>query len=181
MDDDCIVTASVVLDKALAALGHRDAVRAQASDAEVPTVAIVAARSFQGHLARALPLRPLGRYRSGARSVSRFNRRRHAPRDWLGLALETPGALFAHGAVFLIDSMPVPVCRRARARRCRTVRGQAFCGFCAAKKERFCGWRPRLICTTTGVPVAFDRLPGGLHDPTPVHELCSGLPATATV
>ena len=181
MDDDFIVTAFVVLDKTMAALGHRDDARAQASDAEVLTVAVVAAKYFQNHLARALQMMHLGRYLSGALSVSRFNRRLHRLADWLGLAAATLGALFATGEAFLIDSMPVPVCRRARARRCRKVRGQAFCGYCAAKREKFFGWRLHLICTTGGVPVAFDLLPGGLHDLTPVHELAYGLPDAATV
>ncbi len=101
--------------------------------------------------------------------------------DWLGRAAETLGALLATGAASLIDSLPVPVCRRARARRCRKVRGKGFCGYCAAKKERFFGWRLHLVCTTGGVPVAFDLLPGGLHDLTPLHELTHGLPAGARV
>ncbi len=181
MDDDFMVTAFVVLDKTMAALGHWDDVRAQASDAAVLTVAVVAARYCQNHLARALQVMHLGRYRSGPLSVSRFNRRLHHLAGWLGLAVATLGALFAAGEVFLIDSMPVPVCRRARARRCRKVRGQAFCGYCAAKREKFFGWRLPLICTADGVPVACDLLPGGLHDLTPVHELTYGLPERATV
>ena len=181
MDDDFIVTAVVVVDKTMQALGHRDDVRARASDAEVLTVAIGAARYFQSHLARALQVMPLGHYLSGPLSASRFNRRLHALRDWLGLALETLGALYATGEAFLIDSMPVPVCKRTRARRCQKVRGKDFCGYCAAKRERFFGWRLHLACTTTGVPVAFDLLPGGLHDLTPIHELTYGLPDGATV
>src|SRR4051795_13449890 len=109
MDDDFIVTAFVVIDQTMAALGHRDDVRARASDAAVLTVAVVAARSFQSHLARALQVMHLGHYLSGALSVSRFSRRLHALRGWLGLALETLGELFAHGEAFLLDSMPVPV------------------------------------------------------------------------
>jgi len=181
MDDDFIVTTYVVLDKTMAALGHQDDVRARASDAEVLTVAVVAARYFQSHLARAVQMMHLGRYLSGALSISRFNRRLHALRDWLPLVLATLGELFAHGEAFLIDSMPVPVCRRARARRCRKVSGKAFCGYCAAKREKFFGWRLHLVCTTGGVPVAFDLLPGGLHDLTPLHELAYGLPEAATV
>src|SRR5215211_5088523 len=78
MDDDFIVTAFVVLDKTMAALGHRVDVRAGASDAEVLTVAVVAAKYFQSHLARALAMMHLGRYLSGPLSVSRFSRRLHA-------------------------------------------------------------------------------------------------------
>ncbi len=85
----------------------------------------------------------------------------------------------AVGAAFLLDSLPVPVCRRARARRCRKVRGTLFCGYGAAKREQCFGWRRHLVCTPAGVPVAFDLLPGGLHDLPPVHELTSGLPEDA--
>ncbi len=167
MDGDFIVTAFVVIDKTMAALGHRDDVRARASDAEVLTVAVVAAKYFQCHL---------GRYLSGPLSVSRFSRRLPALRGWLYLALETLGALFATGGAFLIDSMPVPVCRRARARRCRKLHGRAFCGTCAAKREKFFGWRLHPVCTAASVPVACDLLPARSHDHTPVHELCHGLP-----
>ena len=78
MDDDFIVTAYVVIDKVMRTLGHRDDVRAKAADAEVLTVAVVAARAFQHHLERALQVMHRGRYLSGPLSVSRFNRRRHA-------------------------------------------------------------------------------------------------------
>jgi hypothetical protein len=110
---------------------------------------------------------------------SRFSRRRPALGGWLRLILETPGELFARGAAFLLDSLPVPVCRRARARRCRKVRGKLFCGYCAAKREQCFGWRLHLVCTPAGVPVAFDLVPGGVHDLTPVHELTYGLPEDA--
>jgi hypothetical protein len=36
-----------------------------------------------------------------------------------------------------------------------------------------------LVCTTDGVPLAFDLLPGGLHHLTPIHELTYGLPTGA--
>jgi IS5 family transposase len=61
------------------------------------------------------------------------------------------------------------------------VRGKDFCGYCAAKREPFFGWRLHLICTPAGVPVSFDLVPGGLHDLTPIHELTAALPEGATV
>ncbi len=74
MDDDFIVPTFVVFDKTMAALGHRDDVRAGASDAAVLTVAVVAAQYFQRHLARAVQVLHRGRYLSGPLSASRFNR-----------------------------------------------------------------------------------------------------------
>jgi len=181
MNDDWIVTAYVMIDEVMQALGHRSHALARTSDAAVLTVAVVAAKYFQNHHERALGVLRLGGYLSGPLSASRLNRRLHALAEWLGLALATLGELLATGAVFLLDSMPVPVCKRARAGRCCKVRGREFCGYCAAKRERFCGWRLHLVCTATGVPVAFDLLPGALHDLTPVHELVYGLPAGAAI
>ena len=181
MNDDVIVTAYVVIAELLRHAGHRDHALAQVGDAEVLTVAVVAAAYFQNHQTRALQVLQGMRYLSGRLSASRFNRRLHALADWFGLLLETLGGLFARGEAFILDSLPVPVCRRARARRCRKVRGKAYCGYCAAKREKLFGWRLHLVCTPTGVPVAFALLPASLHDLTPVHELTAALPAGAGV
>ena len=91
-------------------------------------------------------------------SVSRFNRQLHRYGDFLELCLETLLELSQTGEAFIIDSIPVPVCKRSRARRCRKVRGREFCGYCAAKKEKFFGWRLHLICTPAGQPVALRAL-----------------------
>jgi len=181
MSDDLIVTVYVVLDEIMQALGHRSHRLAQISDAEVLTVAVVAAKYFANNHERALGVLHGMGYLAKPLSASRFNRRLHALGGWLRLGLEALGELFAQGEAFLLDSMPVPVCRRARARRSRKLRGKAFCGYCAAQKTKFFGWRLHLICSTAGVPVAFDLLPGGLHDLTPIHELTYALPAGATV
>jgi hypothetical protein len=181
MSDDLIVTVYVVIDDVMRALGHRGHPAAQLSDAEVLTVAVVAATSFQNHHERALQVLIGMRYLSGRLGPSRFNRRLHALADWLRLIAEALGAAFAQGEAFLIDSLPVPVCRRVRARRCRKVRGAEYCGYCAAKREKFFGWRLHLVCTLAGVPVAFELLPASLHDLTPVHEVTVGLAEGASV
>ncbi len=80
------------------------------------------------------------------------------------------------GSVFVIDSMPFPVCKRVRARHCKKVRGKAFYGYCAAKKEKSFGWRLHLICTASGVPVNVDLLPASEQDLNPIHELTFALP-----
>lgn len=180
MNDAYIVTVYSVIDDLLKAHGYRDDVRATVSAAEILTVAVVAAKYFQNHHERALcvmiklgDVPPL--------SVSRFNRRLHALRDWLYGIVALLGDLFSGGEVFIIDSLPLPVCKRVRARRCRKVRGKIYCGYCAAKREKFFGWRLHLLCTAEGIPVAFDFLPAALQDLTPIHELTVHLPSAATV
>ena len=180
MNDIYIVTAYSVIDDLLKAHGYADDVRATISAAEILTVAVVAAKYFQNHHERALcVLTKLGDIPT--LSVSRFNRRLHALSDWLYGIVTLLGELFASGEVFIIDSMPLPVCKRVRARRCKKVRGKAYCGYCAAKREKFFGWRLHLICTAEGIPVSFDLLPASEHDLTPIHELTVNLPDGATV
>jgi len=181
MNEEVIVTTYVVIDDGLKAFGQRSHVLAQMSDAEVLLVAIVAALYFQNHHERALcVLVGMGYIRRGL-SVSRFNRRLHQMADWLPGLLMILGELFSCGEVFVMDSMPVPVCKRARAGRCRKVRGAQYCGYCAAKKEKFFGWRLHMICTPNGLPVSFDLLPAALHDLAPIHELTVQLPCGACV
>ncbi len=181
MDAVWIITVFVIIDDLMEHLDHRTHCLAAVSDAEVITIAVVAAKYVHNHHERAVcVMRDLG-YLSGRLSVSRFNRRLHALADWLAFIPTTLGEVFTEGEVFVIDSLPVPVCRRARARRCRKVRGRIYCGYCAAKKEKFFGWRLHLVCTPMGLPVRFTILPASLHDLTPVHELTAHLPAGARV
>ncbi len=155
-------------------------VERKVSAAEILTVAVVAAKYLQNHHERTLYiLKQLGYI--GQMSVSRFSRRLHALYDWLQNIVLLLGELYAQGEVYIIDSMPLPVCKRVRARRCKKVRGRAFCGYCATKHEKFFGWRLHLICTAEGIPVSFDLLPASLHDLTPLHELAFCLPAQASL
>ena len=180
MNDSYIVTTYVVIDDILKAYGYQDDCRAQGSAAEILTVAVVAAKYLQNHHERTLYiLKQLGYI--GGMSVSRFNRRLHALYDWLQNIVVLLGELYAQGEVYIIDSMPLPACKRVRARRCKKVRGRAFCGYCAAKKEKFFGWRLHLICTAEGIPVSFDLLPASQHDLTALHELAFCLPVGASI
>jgi len=179
MDADWIITAFVLIDTLMERLGHQSDVRAQVPDSEVILIAVVAAKYFQNHHERAVCILRETRYLSGRIAVCRFNRRLHKLADWLAFIAMTLGEVLRKGKVFVTDSLPVPVCRRVRARRCRKVRGRAYCGYCAAKKEKFFGWRLHLICTPTGVPVSFQLLPAAFHDLTPIHELAYVLPPGA--
>lgn len=146
MDDSFIISAYCIISDTLEHLGQQTHTLAQLEDAEILTVAVVAARYFQNHQERALCLMiRLGYIRT--LSVSRYNRRLHALAYWLEGMLVLLGEVFAKGEAFIIDSLPVPVVKRIRARRCKKVKGAAFCGYCAAKQEKFFGWRLHLICT----------------------------------
>jgi hypothetical protein len=139
-----------VIDDVLKAYGFQDDPRATGYGAEILTVAVIAAKYFQNHQERALVILSRLVYVRGL-SVSRFNRRLHALQAWLSGMVQVVAEVFTTGEVFIIDSMPLPVCKRVRASRCRKLRGKPFCGYCAAKKEKFFGWRLHLVCTPRDV------------------------------
>lgn len=179
MDAMWIITTFWIIDEMMLAVGHCSHPLVQVPDSEVLTVAVVAAKYFQNHHQQALWMMDALGYLSGKISTSRCNRRLHALADWLPWLTEMLGEVFASGDVFGMDSIPVPVCRRARARRCRKVRGRLYCGYCAAKDEKFFGWRFHWVCTPQGQPVRFTLLPASLHDLTPLYELADALPEGA--
>lgn len=130
MDDTKIITAYVIIDDVLKHLGHKSHCLAQVSDAEVLTVAVVALWprcTFKIIMRYEITLTMMHRlgYLGKPLSTSRFSRRLHALSHWLEYVTELVGMMFAQGEAYIIDSLPVPVCRRARARRCH---GAAKCG-----------------------------------------------------
>lgn len=176
-----IITVYVVFDTLHQTVLEPPKYKPKMTPAEIMTVAVVAARSFQNNLERALlMLRETG-YLPPQRclSISRFNRQLHRQADVLAFCLETLMTVARDGEAFILDSLPAPVCKRARARRCRKVRGRLYCGYCAAKKEKFFGWRVHVLCTPEGLPAACTMLPGALHDLTPLYELTIDLPGGA--
>lgn len=179
MDVDWIIAAFVLIDTLMERLGHQRDVRVQVPDSEVILIAVVAATYFQNHHERAVGILRETRYLSGRIEVTRFHRRLHTLADWLAFIARTLGEILCRGEVFVIDSLPVPVGRRVRARRWRKVGGRTFCGSCAAKQEKFFSQRLHLIGTPRGVPVSFALLPAAFHDLTPRHELAVVLPPGA--
>lgn len=181
MNEIIIITIYVVIAEVMEELGHQSHPLSQVSDAEVLLIGVVAALYFRNHQERALCVMLGMGYVSGQLSISRFNRRLHALAGWLGLIMEQLMEVLTTGEAFILDSMPLPVCKRVRAMRCRKVRGRDYCGYCEAKKEKFFGWRLHLICTPDGLPVSFEIVPAAYHDLTPIHELTVSLPVGACV
>ncbi|MBD2287588.1 MAG: IS982 family transposase [Microcystis sp.] len=55
----------------------------------------------------------------------------------------------------LIDGLPIPLCCFSRAPNCRSFRGEADYGFCAAKKQTYYGFHGHLLISGTGVITGF--------------------------
>ena len=133
MDDSFIVSAYCIISATLEGFEHQTHKLARVSDAEVLTVAVVAAKFFGNHQERAPCLmiktgyiRPL--------SISRYNRRLHALATWLECSFNILTQAFTQQPVFIIDSIPLPVCKRVRATRLPESQGQSFLRLLCAEK-----------------------------------------------
>lgn len=66
--------------------------------------------------------------------------------------------------VSLVDSLPVPVCRFARAYRCRLFGGEAAFGHDHVQRQTFYGFRIHVRCCHPGVIAAFSLAPANAAD-----------------
>jgi hypothetical protein len=77
-------------------------------------------------------------------------------------------------ACLLIDSLPAPVCRFARAYRCRSFGGFAAFGYDALAHQTYYGLRLHLHLTWPGVITAATLAPANAADPAVAPELLVG-------
>jgi len=73
--------------------------------------------------------------------------------------------------ISIIDSAALPVCRLARAYRCRRFKWEADYGFDEMSKQVFYGFRLHLRVAYPGVIVGVELAPASAHDTQLVHEL----------
>ncbi|RKR80797.1 DDE family transposase [Mucilaginibacter gracilis] len=69
---------------------------------------------------------------------------------------------------FIVDSMPLEVCKNARAARSKICKEQEYAfpnhGFCAAQSSRYYGYKLHAVCSVDGVFENFDLSPASVHD-----------------
>lgn len=164
----------------LQAYGHKDDPQARMTTAEVMTVALVAAHFFVGNQDLSRRFLHEHGYIPSMLSKSRFNRRLHALPDTLWQALWAMVAAVHHQlnaeGIYIVDSLPVPVCDNIRIRRCRLYRDEAYRGYCASKRRYYFGLKVHLLITATGQPVEIVLSAASLADLEGLKRLPLDLP-----
>ena len=165
-----IITIYCVCDEFLKAYGHKQDPQARMSDAEIMTVALVAATFFVGNHERSRVFLYEHGYIPTMLSRSRFNRRLHALPDTLWQALfyvlgEAAKQSNPTGE-YMVDSFPVPVCDNIRIWRCKLYQDEAYRGKIASKKRFFYGLKVHLLIAGNGQPVEMVLAPGSVADIT---------------
>lgn len=77
--------------------------------------------------------------------------------------------------ISIVDSFPMPVCRFARANRCRIFAGQAAYGYDEVAKQTYYGLRAHVRICWPGVIVATTIAPANIHDTQAAEELLQGV------
>ncbi|AJW64133.1 Transposase DDE domain protein [Elizabethkingia miricola] len=70
--------------------------------------------------------------------------------------------------IFIIDSMPVEVCKLSRSGTSKICKDAEYCypnrGFCASQKMHFYGYKLHAVCSINGVFQSVDLSPASVHD-----------------
>jgi hypothetical protein len=172
------------VDDLLKAMQHREDSRAEFSDAEVVSTAIVAMLFFGGNFERARSFLHSSGMMPRMLSRSRLSRRLSRLGDLIDVIFHQLGQTLKalnRESRYSLDSFPVAMCDNIRISRSRLAQGAQFRGYLASKRRYFYGVRVQVVVTVEGVPVEYSILPGSLSDIEGLAHLPLCLPVGADV
>ncbi len=167
--DTQIILIYCLCDDLLKAMQHKEDAQCQMSDAEVMTVALVAALHYRGNFALAGRMLSVHGYLRVMLDKSRFSRRLHRIKRLFLTLFALLGESFKQmneESVYIIDSFPIAACDNVRIPRSKRYRGEAYRGRQASKKRYFYGLKVHLLVTANAEPVEFFFTPGSVSDVT---------------
>lgn len=79
------------------------------------------------------------------------------------------------GAIRLIDSMPIEVCRYSRAKSCRILKDNEQSaptfGYCATQQQLYFGYKLHCVCSASGIIHRYDLSQAHHHDINYLHDV----------
>lgn len=182
--DTRIILVYCVCDDYLKSIRHREDGQCRVSDAEILTIALVAALEFRGNFAAANRFMSTHHYVLYRLSRSRFSRRLHRLKGHLLTLFAQLGEVWkalAEEEIYVLDTFPIVACDNIRIRRCRLYQDERYRGYQASKKRYFYGLKVHLLVTRDGCPVEFFLTPGATADVTGLQDFDFDLPAGALI
>jgi hypothetical protein len=100
---------------------------------------------------------------------SQFNRRRKYLMAYIQKCQQYMAQQLCQGEnTFLIDSMPLPICRFSRARHLKICKKDIFSapeyGFCASQNTHYFGYKLHAVCSFNGIFTDFELSKANIHD-----------------
>ncbi len=179
-----IITIYAITDDLLKAIGHKDDIRRNMSDAEIITTAVVAAIYFCGNHSKACSYMKDHKLIPDMLEKSRFNRRLHEISMLINDLFHQIGMILKQSSdctEYLLDSFPVPMCDNIRIFNVKLIESEEYRGYIASKKRYFYGVRVQLLTTKSGIPVEFVFMPGSASDVRALNALPFNLPEGSEV
>jgi len=98
-----------------------------------------------------------------------YNRRRRKLFPFIEIVREKIATVFNEfEEYFVVDSMPLEVCKVSRSSRSTICKDEDFCrpdkGYCASQKMYYYGYKLHGICSVSGVFQSIDISPASVHD-----------------
>lgn len=98
-----------------------------------------------------------------------YNRRRRRLADKLNdIRLKLASAFNEFENYFVVDSMPLEVCKLSRSSRSKICKENSYAypdkGYCAAQNSTYYGYKLHAVCSVKGVFQAIDLSPASVHD-----------------
>src|SRR5690606_33959941 len=168
----------------LRAMDHRDDGQCQMNDAEVMTIAMVAALYFSGNFALSCRMLHEQGYMPRMLSASRFNRRLHRIKPLFLTLFACLGEQFKQlneESVYVVDTFPIAACDNYRIRRSRRYQGEDYRGYVSSKRRYFYGLKLHLLVTAQAEPVEFFLTPGSWGDVAGLDYFDFDLPAGSQI
>ena len=78
-------------------------------------------------------------------------------------------------SIHLIDGLPIPLCHYRRAKNCRLFAGKVSFGYCAAKDEKYYGFKGHLLISYEGVITGFTLTSANGSERDALWEISSGV------
>jgi hypothetical protein len=174
----------VFIDDILIEIGHKEPVNRNASDSEIITVALVAAKYFHGNIDHAISFARSTNLCPTMLGKSRFNRRIHSIFELIIDLFSNIAELIKKlnlSSKYSIDSFPVATCENIRICRSKLIKGAQYRGYKPSMRKYFYGFTVQVIATVDGIPVEFAMLPGCYHDIDGMKNMFFNLPENSIV
>lgn len=141
--------------------------RPKLSDLELITLSLTAEYmgiDSENHLFRILP-----KFFTGKIERTVYNRRRRRLMSFTNrIRLQLSEIFNEFENYFIVDSMPLEVCKISRSTRSKVCKEERFSfpdrGFCASQKMSFYGYKLHAVCSINGVFQSVDLSPASVHD-----------------
>ncbi len=179
-----ITTIYCLTDDWLRCQNHREEKHCKLSNAEVLTIAIVAARFFKANFETAHAFMLEYGYIKQRLSPGQFNRRLHRLTGILEVLFERLAQVWKQTedeTIFVLDSCPVSVCDNIRIPRCKIYQNEAFRGYSSSKKRYFYGLKVHMMVNQSGRPVEVFLTPVSASDTAELKNFHFNLERGSTV